>query len=58
MNEEKQTKSVQDDFTVLMVKLKQVLKINYPDLKLLKMPSKNEKIAKNDDIDEDFLKKF
>ena len=58
MNEEKQTKSVQDSLPFNSKVETSSKKLIIPDLKLLKMPSKNEKIAKkNDDIDEDFLEK-
>ena len=58
LNEEKQTKSVQDSLPFNSKVETSSKKLIIPDLKLLKMPSKNEKIAKkNDDIDEDFLEK-
>ena len=58
MNEENKQKSVQDSLPFNSKVETSSKKLIIPDLKLLKMPSKNEKIAKkNDDIDEDFLEK-
>ncbi len=56
--EEKQTKRVQDSLPFNSKVETISKKLIIPDLKLLKTPSKNEKIAKkNEDIDEDFLEK-